>query len=54
MTQPPLGQSDTPSTFEINDPTTEDVPQPELSHSRGGTYNLRHNPNPNYSEIYRY
>ena len=54
MTQPPLGHSDTPSTFEINDPSTEDIPQPEPSHSRGGTYNLRPNPNPNYSEIYRY
>ena len=54
MTQPPLGQSDTPSTFEINDPTTEDIPQTEPSHSRGGTYNLHPNPNPNYSEFYRY
>ena len=54
MTQPPLGQSDTPPTFEINDPTTEDIPQTEPSHSRGGKYNLRPNPNPNYSEIYRY
>ena len=54
MTQPPLGQSDTPSTFEINDPTTEDIPQTQPSHSRGGTYNLRPNPNPNYSEKYRY
>ena len=54
MTQPPLGQSGTPSTFEINDPTTEDIPQTQPSHSRGGTYNLRPNPNPNYSEIYRY
>ena len=54
MTQPPLGQSDTPSTFEINDSTTEDILQTEPSHSRGGTYNLRPNPNPNYSELYRY
>ena len=54
MTQPPLGQSDTPSTFEINDPTTEDIPQTQPGHSRGGPYNLRPNPNPNYSEIYRY
>ena len=54
MTQPPLGQSDTPSTFEINDPTAENNPQKEPSHSRGGKYNLRPNPNPNYSEIYRY
>ena len=54
MTQPPLGQSDTPSTFVINDPTTEDIPQTEPSHFRGGKYNLRPNPNPNYSEIYRF
>ena len=54
MTQPPLGHSDTPSTFEINDPTTEYIPQTELSLSRAGKYNLRPNPNPNYSEIYRY
>ena len=54
MTQPPLRQSDTPSIFEINDPTTEDIPQTEPSHSRGDTYNLRPDPNPNYSEIYRY
>ena len=51
MTQPPLGRSDTPSTFEINDPSTEDNPQTKPSHYRGGTYNLRANPNPNYSEI---
>ena len=54
MSQPPLGQTDTPSTFEINDPTTEDIPQTEPSHSRGGKYNLRPNPNPNYSKLYRY
>ena len=54
LTQSPLGQSDTPSTFQINDPTTEDIPQTEPSHSRGGKYNLRPNPNPNYSELYRY
>ena len=54
LTQPPLGQSDTPSTFEINDPTTEDIQQTQPSHSGGGTYNLRPNPNLNYSEIYRY
>ena len=35
MTQPPSGQSDTHSTFEINDPTTEDIPQTEPSYSRG-------------------
>ena len=54
MTQPPSGQSDTTSTFAINDPTTEDIPQTEPSHSRGGKYNLRPNPNPKYSELYRY
>ena len=54
MTQPPLEQSDTPPTFEINDPTTEDIPQTEPSQSRGGKYNLRPNPNPKYSEIYIY
>ena len=54
MTQPALGQSDTPSTFEINNPNTDDIPQTEHSHSRGGKYNLRTNPNPNYSELYRF
>ena len=54
MTQPPLGQSDTPSTIEINDPITEDIPQTEPSLFRGGKYKLRPNPNPNYSEKYRF
>ena len=54
MTQPPLEQSHTPSQVEINDPTTEVIPQTQPNHSRGGTYNLHPNPNPNYSEIYRY
>ena len=54
MPQPPSWQSDTPSTLEFNDPTTENIPQIEPSHSRGGKYNLRPNPNPNYSELYRY
>ena len=54
MPQAPSRQSDTPSTFEINDPTTEDIAQTEPSHSKGGRHNLRPNPNPNYSEIYRY
>ena len=54
MTQPPLGQSGTPSTFETNDSTTEDISQTEPSHSRGGKNHLRPNSNPNYSEIYRY
>ena len=53
MPQQTSRESDTPSTFEINDPTTEDIPQTELSHSRGGTYNLRPNPSPKYSELYR-
>ena len=54
MPQPPLRLSDTPSTLEINDPTTENIPQNEPSHPRGGKYNLRPNPNPNYSEVYSY
>ena len=52
--QPPSRQSDNPSTLEINDPITENIPQNTPGHSRGGNYNLRPNPNPNYSEIYRY
>ena len=47
MPQPPSTQTDTPSTLEINDPTTEIIPQIEPCHSRGGKYNLRPNPNPN-------
>ena len=54
MPQPPLRQSDIPAAPEINDPTTEKIPQNEPSHSRGGRYNLRLNPNNNYSEIYKY
>ena len=54
MPQPPLKQSDTPATPEINDPTSENIPQNEPSHSRGGQYNLRPNPNPHYSEMYRF
>ena len=54
MPQPPSRQSDNPSTLEINDPTTENTPQIEPSHSRGSKYNLRPNPNPNYSELFRY
>ena len=45
---------DTPATLEINNPTIENNPPTEPSHSRGGKYHLRPNPNPNYSEIYRY
>ena len=53
MPKPPSRRSDNPSTLDINDPTTENFPQNEPSHSRGGKYNLRPNPNPNYSELYR-
>ena len=52
--QPPSRQSVNPSTIEIKDPTPDVVPQKEPSLSRGGNYNLRPNPNPDYSEIYRY
>ena len=34
--KPPSRQNDNHSTIEINDPTTEVIPQNELSHSRGG------------------
>ena len=54
MPQPPSRHSDTPSTIEINNPTTGNIPQSEPSHSRGGKYNLSPNSNPNYSEMYRY
>ena len=54
MQQPPSRQSDNPSTLEIKDPTTKIIPQNDPSHSRGSKYNLRPNPNPNYSQIYRY
>ena len=54
MEQPPSRQSNNPKTIEINDPTTENIPQNESSHSRGGKYNLRPNLNPDYTEIYRY
>ena len=54
MPQPPSKQGDNPSMLEINDPTTATIPPNEPSHSRGGRYNLRLNPNPNYSEKYRY
>ena len=54
MPQPPSRQSDNPPTLEINDPTTEMIPQDKPSHHRGGKCNLRPNPNPKYSEIYRY
>ena len=54
MPQSPSRYNDTPSTLEINDPTTENIPQNVPSHSRGGKYNLCPNPNPNYSELCRY
>ena len=54
MPPPTSRQSENTSTLEINDPTTETIPQKEPSCSRGGKHNLRPNPNPNYSEIYRY
>ena len=53
VTQPPLMESDTSSTIDINNPT-EDIHKKESHSSRDGKYNLRPNPNPNYSEIYRY
>ena len=54
VTQPPLTQSDTPSTLEINNPTAENIPKKESNYYRGGKYNLRPSPNLNYSEINRY
>ena len=54
VTQPPLTQSDTFSTLDGNNPSDEIIPKKESNYSRGGKYNLRPNPNPNYSEIYRY
>ena len=54
MPQPPSRQSDNSSTLEINNPTTETIPQNEPSHTGGGKYNLRLNRSRNYSETYRY
>ena len=54
VTQTPLTQSDTSSTLDSNNPTAEKTPKKQSNHSRGGKYNLGPNPNPNYSEIYRY
>ena len=51
MLQPPSRQSDNHSTPEINDPTTKTIPQTEPSHSRGGKYNLRPNPNQKLTDI---
>ena len=53
VTKPPLTESDTSSTPDINNPTAENIPKKESNSSRGGKYNLGPNPNPNYSEIYR-
>ena len=53
VTQPPLTKSDTSSTLDDNIHTAESIPKKESNSSRGGKYNLRPNPNPNYSEIYR-
>ena len=52
--QSPSRYNDTPSTIQINDPTTENIPQTKPNHPRGGRYKLSPNPNPNYSEINRY
>ena len=54
VTQPPITEGDTSSMRDINNPTDENIPKKEYNSSRGGKYNLRPNPNPNYSEIYRY
>ena len=54
VTQPPLMESDNSSTLDSNNPTAENIPKKENNSSRGGKYKLRPNPNPNYSEIYRY
>ena len=54
VTQPPLTKSDNSPTLDDNIPTAENIPKKESNSSRGGKYNLRPNPNPNYSEIYRY
>ena len=54
VTKTPSMQSDTSSTLDSNNPTAEKVPKKESEYSRGGKYNLRPNPSPNYSEIYRY
>ena len=47
-------RSDTFSKLDSNNPTAENIPKKESNYSRGGKYNLRPNPNPNYSEKYRY
>ena len=52
--QSPLRYNGTTSTLEINDPTTENTPQNVPGRFIGGNYNLRINPNPKYSELYRH
>ena len=54
VTQPPPMQSDISSTPDSNNPKAENIPNRESDYARSGKYNLRPNPNPNYSEIYRY
>ena len=54
MPHPPSRHCDTPPTLGVNDPNAENIPQNEPSHSLGGKYNLRPNPDPNYSALYRY
>ena len=54
VTQQPSIQSDTSSTLDINNPTAGNIPKKESNSSRGGKENLHPNPNPKYSEIYRY
>ena len=54
VTQPSSTQNDTPLTLNSNNPTAENIPKTKSNYSRGGKYNLRPTPNPNYSEIYRY
>ena len=44
VTQPPIMESDTSSTLDINNPTAENIPKKESNSSRGGKYNLRPKP----------
>ena len=53
MQHPTSRQNDPPSTIEVNDATSKETLQDERSKSRGSKYNLRHNPTPTYSKIYR-
>ena len=54
MPQSPSRYNDTPSMLQINHSTSENTPQNVPGLSRGSNYNLRPNPNPNYSELYTY